>query len=669
MNKPNNIQDRIKLLMEYDTSKTYSENKELINEVNIPPALQAWIARAVDYMLKLLRVKKSPEALKQIKDKLVKPFKFKYQNPETLVNSLKGSNKIRYEELLKEIKGLEAKIASQRTISKTSVSDVDIDSLLNYKKDLYIMFFEQMQNEFKKNKKMALLFPDSDLTTIINDINSATNKIDLENKFILNKNSVISEYATIEPNLFFEYLFEITTGRITPATWIGYGIAYVISDYNLGSKPYTKEETIKTICGDDARTCNNTNKINKILGVLAESGNSKAKLFILSAIIYGLFKNKNKSEFYRSITKCDFCKLAAKFPLETIELNSDENKYKAYIEAMLKYYKTQNKDAYDIIKYGFNYNKDGFTIDTKAFNQFKFNANLKNVFKASENSVNTYESTVKNKKIITENGNSFLNENTAAKGVINFLWGWFKKGVNPINYVKWVWKNKGLSAFIALVVKVSVVDTNMARWLLRSLLRLPTSNIKLTVRIRAICETNLCLNNTPAKKEMDGFAKLINNGGEFEKTVYGLVLADFSKVNSNYFTKSDICKLNELTKNRFSRNFDIFVKQYGGRSADSLKSLFDYNLDVLKNPRNFNVSVPELPSGNNPLSYIGFAYRKIIAFKDTGVLMGKNFLGFTLKNQEEFIQKWQNNCLGASDSTTPNNSNNTNNPDDEESLI
>ena len=665
MNKPNNLQDRIKLLMEYDTSKTYSENKELINEIKIPLAWQTWILDSLEKMLKILRVQKGPEALKQLKDKLVKPFKFKYQNPENLAKSLKGNNKIRYEELLNEIKVLETKIDAQRKISKTTVNNIDIDSLLKYKKELYIMFFEQMQNEFKKNKKMALLFPDSDLTTITNNINSATNKIDLENKFILNKNSVVSEYAKIEPNLFFEYLFEITTGRITPATWIGYAIAYVISDYNLGSKPYTKEETIKTICGDDARTCNNTNKINKILGVLAESGNSKAKLFILSAVIYGLFKNKNKSEFYRSITKCDFCKLAAKFPLETIELDSDENKYKAYIEAMLKYYKTQNKDAYDIIKYGFNYNKDGFTIDTKAFNQLKFNANLKNVFKASESAANTNESTVKNKKIITENGNSILNENAAAKGVINVLWGWFKKGINPINYIKWVWKNKGLSAFIALLVKVSVVDTNMARWLLRSFLRLPTSNIKLTVRIRAICETNLCLNNTPAKKEMDGFAKLINNGGEFEKTVYGLVLADFSKTNSNYFTKSDICKLNELTKNRFSRNFDIFVKQYGGRSADSLKSLFDYNFDVLKNPRNFNVSVPELPSGNNPLSYIGFAYRKIIAFKDTGVLMGKNFLGFTLKNQEEFIQKWQNNCLGASDSTTPNNSNNTNNPDDE----
>ena len=133
MNKPNNIQDRIKLLMEYDTSKTYSENKELINEINIPPALQAWIARAVDYMLKLLRVKKSPEALKQIKDKLVKPFKFKYQNPETLVNSLKGSNKIRYEELLNEIKVLETKIDAQRKISKTTVNNIDIDSLLKYK--------------------------------------------------------------------------------------------------------------------------------------------------------------------------------------------------------------------------------------------------------------------------------------------------------------------------------------------------------------------------------------------------------------------------------------------------------------------------------------------------------------------------------------------------------
>lgn len=669
MNKPNNLQDRIKLLMEYDTSKTYSENKELINEIKIPLAWQTWILEALEKMLKILRVKKGPEALKQIKDKLVKPFKFKYQNPETLVNSLKGGDKIKYEELLKEIKVLETKIATQRTISKTSVSNVDIDSLLEYKKDLYIIFFEQMQKDFKKIKSIATRFNDNSLTIISNQIKSATKIKDLEEVFNLNKNGVISEYANIEPNLFFHYLFEITTGRITPATWIGYAITYVISDYNLGSKPYTKEETIKTICGDDARTCNNTNKINKILGVLAESGNSKAKLFILSAVIYGLFKNKNKSEFYRSITKCDFCKLAAKFPLETIELDSDENKYKAYIEAMLKYYKTQNKDAYDIIKYGFNYNKDGFTIDTKAFNQLKFNANLKNVFKASESAVNTNESTVKNKKIITENGNSILNENAAAKGVINFLWGWFKKGINPINYIKWVWKNKGLSAFIALVVKVSVVDTNMARWLLRSFLRLPTSNIKLTVRIRAICETNLCLNNTPAKKEMDGFAKLINNGGEFEKTVYGLVLADVSKENTNYFTKSDICKLNELTKNRFSRNFDIFVKQYGGRSADSLKSLFDYNFDVLKNPRNFNVSVPELPSGNNPLSYIGFAYRKIIAFKDTGVLMGKNFLGFTLKNQEEFILKWQNNCLGASDSTTPNNSNNTNNPDDEESLI
>ena len=150
MNKPNNIQDRIKLLMEYDTSKTYSENKELINEVNIPPALQAWIARAVDYMLKLLRVKKSPKALKEIKDKLVKPFNFKYQNPENLAKSLKGSNKIRYEELLNEIKVLETKIDAQRKISKTTVNNIDIDSLLKYKKELYIMFFEQMQNEFKK---------------------------------------------------------------------------------------------------------------------------------------------------------------------------------------------------------------------------------------------------------------------------------------------------------------------------------------------------------------------------------------------------------------------------------------------------------------------------------------------------------------------------------------
>ena len=84
--------------------------------------------------------------------------------------------------------------------------------------------------------------------------------------------------------------------------------------------------------------------------------------------------------------------------------------------------------------------------------------------------------------IYGENDNLLLNENFAK--IANFLWTWFKKGINPLNYVIWVWKNKGLSAFIALVVKISIIDTNMARWLLRSFLRLPTSNIVLTVRIQ-----------------------------------------------------------------------------------------------------------------------------------------------------------------------------------------
>jgi hypothetical protein len=646
MNKPNNIQERIKLLMEYDTSKTYSENKELINEISIPPALQAWILKAIDSMLKILRVKKGPEALKQIKDKLVKPFKFKYQNPETLVNSLKGGDKIRYEGLLKEIKVLETKIAAQRTISKTSVSNVDIDSLLEYKKDLYIIFFEQMQKEFKKIKSIATRFNDNSLTIITNQIKSARDIKDLEMVFNSHKNGVISEYANIEPNLFFHYLFEITTGRITPASWGGILISYLITDRNLGVKPYTKERTIKTICGSYAEGCNVSNKYDKIIEVIAKTGNSKAKLFILSAIIYGLFKNKNKSELYRSINKCDFCKLAAKFPLETLELDSDENKYKYYIEAMLKYYKTQNKDAYDIIKYGFNYNKDGFTIDTKAFNQFKFNNNLNNVFKAYQ----TAESTVNNKKIIIENDNLLLNENYI-KIAFNFLWKWFKLGINPVNYVVWVWKHKGILSLIGLIVKISIIDTNMARWLLRSLLRLPASQIELTIRIRSICETNLCLNNTPPKKEMVDFANLINNGGKFEQTVYGLVLADASKAESKYFTTSDICKLNKLTKNRFSTNFDIFVKQYGGRKAESLKSLFDYNLDILKT----GVNVPNYPSSNNPLAYIGFAVKKILSIKDTASLMTKNFLGFTLIDEEDFIIKWQNNCLGLDNTpNTPN---------------
>jgi hypothetical protein len=299
MNKPNNIQDRIKLLMEYDTSKTYSENKELINEISIPSAWKTWIVKAADYILKILRVKKGPEALKQIKDKLIKPFKFKYENPEKLVNSIKGENKIRYKELLDDIKSLETKIENQQknnvvSVNPASFNAIDINNLLNYKKDLYTIYFEEMQKEFKKNKDMALLFTDNSLNILNNNIKSTRNITDLDNLFISYRDGFFREYENIKPNLFFQYLFEITTGRITPATWIGYGIAYIISDYNLGSKPYTKEETIKTICGDYARTCKNPNKINQILEALAKSANSKAKLFILSAVIYGLFKKVQK---------------------------------------------------------------------------------------------------------------------------------------------------------------------------------------------------------------------------------------------------------------------------------------------------------------------------------------------------------------------------------------
>lgn len=652
MNKPNNIQDRIKLLMEYDTSKTYSENKELINEATMP----AWLIRAVDYILNVYKVKRGPEALNQIKNKFITNFNKKYANPKNIVNLLKGEDKRKYVDILKEIEILEPKVIKSKT---NKPNPVDIDNLLEYRKQLYIIYFTQIQKEFKKYANVADLFDDTDLNNLINSINGERVIKDLDDLFITERHRINNLYNNIQPTVFWHYVFEFTTKGLTTAYWTNQAISLLRHDINIGANPYTKEETIKTICGDTAKTCTPT-MFNKMSEVLTKSANSKAKLFILSAIIYGLFKNRNNSQFYKNITKCDFCKLSEKYPLKNLELNRDEDKYKNYIEAMLKYYKSQNKDAYNIIKYGFNYNKDGFTIDTNAFNRNKFTTNLNSVFKA-------YESTYNNKKIIIENDNLLLNENISK--IANFLWGWFKKGINPLNYVKWVLENKGLTALILLIVKITIIDTNMARWLLRSLLRLPTSNIMLTVRIRAICETNLCLNNTPAKKEMDDFAKLINNGGEFEKTVYGLVLADYSKQNTKYFTKSDICKLNQLTKNRFSTNFDIFVKQYGGRSADSLKSLFDYNYDVLTRANTFGVNVPESPSGNNPLSYIDFAYRKVISFKDTAVLMGKNVLGFTLIDKESFIKKWENNCLGASDSTTPNNSNNTNNPDDEESLI
>jgi hypothetical protein len=55
-------------------------------------------------------------------------------------------------------------------------------------------------------------------------------------------------------------------------------------------------------------------------------------------------------------------------------------------------------------------------------------------------------------------------------------------------------------------------------------------------------------------------------------------------------------------------------------------------------------------------------------YKDTGALVAKNSLGFIFIAPDLFTNKWENNCLGASDSTTPNQPN-TNNPDDEESLI
>ena len=659
MSKHNDIQDRIKLLMEYDTSKTYSENKELINEglrdwfqTLIGQKMAQKLTQIVDYILKKHNIKKKPQAIQELGDKIVNNFKKRYNDPRNLEKLLDiPEDKIKVNNIKKEID----RIIKIPRLNRTS-NDADI--LLNKTKELYSIYFTRMQKEFENYPTLVSNFKKSDLDDLIYDLKLEPNINSLEQLFLERKNHFFNAYSAVDYNLRFYYAFGLSK-LISTATWLYYIVDLYLTEANLNVfSPSTKTEAIKNLCGTKVNRCNTTDYVqyNNIINILKQSANNQVRSFLLKAILYGLFKNKNKSEFYKKITICDFCKLQKIFDFTKLELTSDEIKYKVFIEAMLKSFKNRNIDMYNLIKDGFNYNKNGFTIDTSAFKQSYFVKNVANIpFPINESL---------HKNIIIENSRTLLNEDIKSN-ILKKMWTAITTKQNWVNLARLITAYRWWGYVAVSLYKLSVVNTTIAKDILRAILRLSNDYIEITNQIQITCTNkHLCKSGLSPKKYIKDLANLIKYGGNEEETVYGLILADFSK-NTKEFTISDICELDRLTNNRFSIGFDNFIKDYGGRKADSLKSLSEFNNYVMSNPSKFpkDITIPKWPSDSSPenkiYSYLAWPFRKIFQYINTGGLVAKNSLGFIFIAPDLFTEKWENNCLGASDSTTPNNTNNT----------
>ena len=633
MKKHNNIQDRIKLLMEYDTSKTYSENKELINE-----GLPTWLKTKGKDFLKFLKNRyfriKMTQA--QWKETFTQLWAQKYSKPSLVVNEL---NKAKLTDLSSNIKENLADIVIVKNkileiIKLKDAQNVSSESMINYEKQLQNSFDNLVDLEkdlFKAHFDGLTLLGQINQygiqisnTRFLRDIMNAENKINRQalnglefNKFIKNIENVYKEFnqeltsqATLTQQKW-SYLLALLTAThwISDLQILGWLFKNFINMFDVNFKwdyfgidlDIRTDSRLKFIIPTYCSTrtsCNSSSKICNYIKLIGENlGQNQVTL--LYTLIYGVLTKKPNLSNTKSE---DFCYLLRKYKATILNFDKNEKELRQSILISIDTYRTTNSELLKLFS-------DVWVKDNKI--NINFNV-IENFDKQIESFLITRTTQIES-KIVNNNFKQKINEQqpkpnqekqpkpnqekqpiqssafgAAAAGTLLqklyslIPWSFLKEIKNKAGGKIWGWG--GIIWFI-------LANVNITEKLLEVLVDLLTET-----KTKAFLNlfNNACGGKQKRRRSnnsLDIYVSLFNDRVYFEELFPSLenkninmalwvIFGDYVN-NTKLFNMGDLCYINAKTNGKFAEDFQKFYNNLPNLTIEQLKSKSVQNVNAV----------------------------------------------------------------------------------------
>jgi len=415
--------------MEYDTSKTYSENKELINE-GVP---KAWITAISNFAKK--RWGKIGRTKNELKEQFIENWTEHFSTPESVAKSLKDyklndlSSKI--DDKLNEIKNIEDEIKKFITIIANPGGSAN-NSIIEAKQNLKILvkalleknqpllvnyhyglkklhqintqgrvtiniqsYLDKLEIIITKYKNSGFnITTDTQLYEIKQEIKNIYKNF---NSDVINNTTIYDQkwslYATIAT--IFNYIADITM------------LTYVVNTLIKIDNPLIRDSDrlkplVKTYCSSYGNSCANSSSTFCRYSNMVGENLRENQLILLYTLIYGVLTKKS---ILKNTTSEEFCSLLIKYKISTIDFSvfnefiKKEQKLKNYILRSLYEYNRSNKNLFKLFMNVWVKNKQ-IIIDSSV---------TSNLYENAKNFIMS-NFTVKESKLIETNFEHALNE-------------------------------------------------------------------------------------------------------------------------------------------------------------------------------------------------------------------------------------------------------------------
>jgi hypothetical protein len=623
MNKPNNIQDRIKLLMEYDTSKTYSENKELINEATLPP----WASKIIEYLKnRYFKFVKTPDDLKKV---FIQNWTKKYSNPESVAKSLKtaGNNDLssKIDEILVVVSNIEVGITKNLAIIENTSQAMSGEAITTSKNNLSKL----VEDFFEEN---GILFANyaQGLQTLkqINAPNSPNirlmnyyDKIDsLQNIYKSNNFQITTtqEFTKIKKQIDIIYKnfndeFFANTNTPLQQQWSLYvtsmGLFRLLGDITLVQTVWSllrrtdtfirKKDRLKpiinTYCRSYGRACagssSNFCKYSKIVGENLKQN----QLILLYTLIYGVL---TKKPILSDTTSQEFCSLLVKYNVSDVEFNKEEKYLRNSILRSLSEYKTTNRYLYELFIKVWVKNK-----------QIVINSNVTDYLYEKAKTFITSNISLDESKLLPTDFKRTLNEqqpkpnqqqqahqsSASAAALAGLGLGAKKYGPRLMSFLKKIHEKSkgkiyGIGGMIAAILKYTNISENVWDWIVsvisateskafKELFTAYCGNVREGKTINGITYTHKRNQNDAS---LNLYIDFFNDRTFMETYITDLnkntinmalwaIFGDYIK-GTNLFTMSDLCYINAKTNGEFVNEFQKFYNNLHNLSLEQFKS-------------------------------------------------------------------------------------------------
>ena len=611
MNKPNNIQDRIKLLMEYDTSKTYSENKELINEATLPP----WTSKVVEFIKnRYFKFVKTPDDLKKA---FIQTWTKNYSKPESVAKFLKiNGNTVlssKIDEILETVSHIEVGITKNLDILENP-QNIPNETIITSKNSL----IKLIEEYFIQNQSLLENYLDG-LKSL-----SQTNRVDtddfvikmniLSNNYKINNFQITTtqEFTKLkkEISIIFKEFNDEVFANTTPLQqkWSLYvtamGLLRLLSDFTLvqtiwsmlmrTDTPIRKKDRLKpvinTYCRSYGRACVNSSsnfcKYSKIVGENLKQN----QLILLYTLIYGVL---TKNPILSNTTSQEFCSLLVKYNVSDVEFNKKEKDLKNSILRSLSEYKTTNRYLYELFIKVWVKNR-----------QIVINTNVTDYLYEKAKTFITSNISLDESKLLPTDFKLALNEqqpkpnqqqqahqsSASAAALAGVGLGVKEYGPKLMSFLKKIHEKSkgkiyGYGGMIAAILKYTNIPENVWDWIVSVISQTESKAFK-ELFIAKCGQLREGIIYTHKRNQTDAslnlYIEFFNDRTFMETYITDLnkntinmalwaIFGDYIK-GTNLFTMSDLCYINAKTNGEFVNEFQKFYNNLHNLSLEQFKS-------------------------------------------------------------------------------------------------